>query len=73
MTPDQTILTITELCQRYPFKPWTIRSYCSQRKIPFIKIGRRVYFRVTDIERWLDEHKQPALEVHIDREELRHV
>jgi predicted DNA-binding transcriptional regulator AlpA len=65
MSLEKTLLDITELCQRYGFKPWTIRSYCSQRKIPFIKIGRRVFFRVADMEQWLDEHKQPALEEHI--------
>jgi excisionase family DNA binding protein len=73
MNPEKILLNIDELCQRYGFKPWTIRSYCSQRKIPFIKIGRRVYFRVADIERYLEAHQQPALEVQIDREGLRHV
>jgi excisionase family DNA binding protein len=73
MNPEKILLNIDELCQRYGFKPWTIRGYCSQRKIPFIKLGRRVYFRVADIERWLEAHQQPVLEVHIDREGLRHV
>jgi Helix-turn-helix domain len=46
MNPEKILLNIDELCQRSGFKPWTIRGYCSQRKIPFIKLGRRVYFRV---------------------------
>jgi excisionase family DNA binding protein len=73
MSPEKPLLNINELCQWYGVKPWTIRSYCSQGKIPFIKIGRRVYFRVADIERWLEAHQQPAIEVHIEREGPRHV
>jgi predicted DNA-binding transcriptional regulator AlpA len=59
------LLDIKELEQRYGFKRWTIRSLCSQRKIPHIKIGRRVYFDVDAIEAWLQEHARPVKEVHI--------
>jgi excisionase family DNA binding protein len=60
---DKRLLDINELAARYGFPKWTIRSYCSQGKIPFIKVGRRVYVRVDDIEHWLDEHAHPAVEV----------
>jgi excisionase family DNA binding protein len=54
-------VTTLGLCERYPLKPWTVRSYCSQGRIPHLKIGRKVYFRMEDIEAWLDEHTRPAL------------
>jgi excisionase family DNA binding protein len=60
---QSTLIDFQQLCAQYPLKPWTVRSYCSQGKIPFVKIGRKVYFRVEDIEAWLDEHTKPALEV----------
>jgi excisionase family DNA binding protein len=60
---ERKLLDIDELAARYGFRKWTIRSYCSQGKIPFIKVGRRVYFRVDDIERWLDGHVHPAAEI----------
>jgi len=62
---ERRLLDIDELEARYGFRKWTIRNYCSQGKVPFIKVGRRVYFRGEDIERWLDEHARPAEEVKI--------
>jgi predicted DNA-binding transcriptional regulator AlpA len=59
------LLDIQELEQIYGLKHWTIRTLCSQRKIPHIKIGRRVYFDVEAIEAWLQEHARPVMEVHI--------
>lgn len=58
-----TLLDFKQLCERYPFRPWTVRSYCSQGKIPHVKIGRKVFFRMEEIEQWLDEHAKPAEEV----------
>jgi excisionase family DNA binding protein len=60
---DRRLLDIDELCERYGFRKWTIRSYCSQRKIPFLRVGRRVFFRPEDIERWLQAQAKPILEV----------
>lgn len=59
------LLDIDELTARYGLRKWTIRSYCSQGKIPHVKLGRRVYFRVQDIETWLEKHARPAREVSI--------
>jgi hypothetical protein len=55
MNPS-TLLDFKQLCERYPFKPWTVRAYCSMGKIPHVKIGRKVFFRVGEIGRWLTQH-----------------
>jgi excisionase family DNA binding protein len=47
------MLTIHELCAKYSLRPWTVRQYCSQRRIPHVKVGRKVLFSVEEIERWL--------------------
>jgi hypothetical protein len=60
MHATSTLLDFKQLCQRYPFKPWTVRTQCSQGKIPHIKIGRKVFFRVEDIEKWLGAHAVPT-------------
>jgi hypothetical protein len=62
--PKRNIITFDELCERYPFKPWTVREYCSQQRIPHLKVGRRVYFDVLKIEAWLEKHEKPVAEVH---------
>jgi predicted DNA-binding transcriptional regulator AlpA len=59
------LLDIKELEQIYGFKPWTIRSYCSQGKIPYIKLFSRVYFDPVAIDAWIQEHARPVKEVHI--------
>jgi hypothetical protein len=63
VSPKRKLLNIKELEQIYGFKPWTIRSYCSQSKIPFIKIFSRVYFDPVAIEIWVQEHARPVKEV----------
>jgi len=35
----------------------TIYNWISQRKLPFIKIGRRVKFDKKDIDKFIDERK----------------
>jgi predicted DNA-binding transcriptional regulator AlpA len=59
------LLNIEELEQIYGLKHWTIRTWCSQRRIPHLKIGRRVYFDPAAIESWIQEHARPAEEAHI--------
>jgi predicted DNA-binding transcriptional regulator AlpA len=59
------LLDIKELVQIYGFKTWTVRSYCSQGKIPYIKIFSRVYFDPVAIEAWIQEHVRPVKEVDI--------
>ena len=36
---------------------WAIDSWVSQRKIPFIKLGRCVRFDLSEIEPWLARQK----------------
>jgi hypothetical protein len=64
-TVERRIIDFNELCERYPLRPWTVRTYCSQGKIPHLKIGRRVYFDVLAIDRWFKEHEKPAVEVRV--------
>lgn len=62
---ERRLLDIDGLEARYGFRKWTVRNWCSQGKIPFVKVGRRVYFRVEDIEQWLDERARPVQEVSV--------
>jgi hypothetical protein len=59
------LMNIDEVVAVTGMPKWTIRSYCSQRKIPFTKIGQRVYFEPDSIKRWLQEHARPVEEVKI--------
>jgi excisionase family DNA binding protein len=54
--PDPQFIDIHALCQRYSLRPWTVRTWCSQRRIPFIRVaGKKVLFNVSEIETWLQQ------------------
>jgi len=38
----------------------TVRSWIYQRKIPYFKFGRKVFFKRSDIERWAEDRKVRA-------------
>jgi excisionase family DNA binding protein len=47
---------VHELCRRYSLRLWSVRTWCSQQRIPFVRVGgRKVLFDVEEIERWLKE------------------
>jgi excisionase family DNA binding protein len=51
------LLTVPDLSQWLRIEESTIRKRVCYRRIPYIKIGRRVLFRQEEIERWLEENK----------------
>ena len=51
---SERLLTIEEVCQKLGgVKPWTIRCWVSQRKIPYTKVGRLTRFPETQINAWI--------------------
>jgi predicted DNA-binding transcriptional regulator AlpA len=62
-TAQKKLLDIHELEEIYGLKHWTVRTLCSQSKIPHIKIGRRVFFDPAAIDAWIAEHARPVREV----------
>jgi excisionase family DNA binding protein len=49
----ETLIDIAELGKRTSIKAGTLRKYVAQRKIPFVKVGRLVRFRPSEIEAWI--------------------
>jgi excisionase family DNA binding protein len=52
---EDELLTVEQTCKFLHFAKPTIYSYVSQRKIPFIKKGRRLLFSKTKLKEWLKE------------------
>ncbi len=44
------LLSIRKAAVELAVSPHTIRAWCSQRKMPFVRLGRRVLLRREDIE-----------------------
>ncbi len=60
MRSDQRLLDVTETAERFHLKVSTIRRWVSQQRIPYVKLGRRVLFRVGDIEEIIEENLVPV-------------
>jgi len=51
----QTYLTIEELADYLKLAQQTIRRWVLNREIPYHKIKKVIRFRVSEIEKWIDE------------------
>jgi len=51
----ETYLTIEELAEYLKLAVQTIRRWVLNREIPFHKIKKVIRFRVSEIEKWIDE------------------
>jgi excisionase family DNA binding protein len=57
----ETYLTIEELAGHLKLAVQTLRRYVLNREIPFHKIKKVIRFRLSEIERWIDEGGPPLL------------
>lgn len=48
------LLTVEEIAEYLSLKPSTIYQWTHQGFIPHLKLGNRVRFKVSQIERWLE-------------------
>lgn len=60
-SPDR--LTPTEAAEYLGVKPSSLATWrCTRRhRIPFLKIGRLIYYRRRDLDRWLDSRVVDAM------------
>lgn len=54
------LLPIKGAAERLSISQHTLRSWVSQRKIPFIKMGRRVLFDLGDLEKFILSNRVEA-------------
>ena len=53
---QERLLTLDEVCAKLGgVRPWTIRGWVSQKKIPFTKVGRLTRFPESRIEDWIKD------------------
>ena len=51
---NERLLTLDEVCQKLGgVKPWTIRCWVSQQRIPYTKVGRLTRFPENRIDEWI--------------------
>lgn len=54
---EKRLFNIEELAEYIAVPKGTIYNWISQRKLPFVKIGRRVKFDIKDIDEWIESKK----------------
>ena len=47
------LITVQELARLLGFAPKTIQNWISLRRIPYLKVGGKVFFRRESLEKWL--------------------
>jgi excisionase family DNA binding protein len=60
--PRARLLTIEEAAEQLGVTPRMIRRLTASRRLPFVKVGRLVRIRDTDIAHCVDEWTVPAVE-----------
>ena len=54
---SERLLTLEEVCRKLGgVRPWTVRAWVSQRRIPFTKVGRLTRFPEGPINEWIRAH-----------------
>jgi excisionase family DNA binding protein len=54
MKNDDYLLTVKEAADELRISPYTLRSWVSQKRITYQKIGRRVFFKRTTLNLFVD-------------------
>lgn len=60
--PFAGLLTIPEVAELLKVSAWTVRRLQRQRKIPFVKVGRSVRFRRSDLAAYLERRRVGAID-----------
>ena len=59
--PANPILSIDEASKYLNLAKQTLYAFTSKREIPFLKRGKKLYFRKADLELWLMEGKKKSI------------
>ena len=55
------LLTPKELSELTSLRLSTIYALSYRKRIPYIKLGNRLRFRMRDVEKWIAQGERPAL------------
>lgn len=58
---EKEVLNIDDAAEYLGVSRGTLYNWCSQRRVPFIKIGSRTMFRKRDLDTWIADHAVAAV------------
>jgi excisionase family DNA binding protein len=59
---ENEILNVREASELTRLSVATVYAYVARRKLPHLKVGAKLLFRRSDLEKWLDQHFVKPLE-----------
>jgi len=70
MIKNELLVDKNGLLNLYPvFSKWSLEWLIRNRRIPIVKIGRRIFFDTKDIKNWIDEKKiMPYKEINYEKQ-----
>lgn len=51
------MLLVEDLMAKFGVTRMTVWRWCRQKKVPFVKVGKRYYFDEKDIENWIKDKR----------------
>ena len=58
--PRIELFSLHDAAEYLQLAPQTLYGFTSKRKIPFIKKGKKLYFKLTDLEKWLESGRKKS-------------
>jgi excisionase family DNA binding protein len=58
------LLKVHEVSELLKISVWTLRTWCSQKYIPYIKLHGAVRFRESEIDRWIKKNVSIGRSLH---------
>ncbi|MGH7800996.1 MAG: helix-turn-helix domain-containing protein [Thermodesulfobacteriota bacterium] len=53
---DKKMISLKEASEIFGIPKWTLYKMSALRQFPIIKLGRKVYIKVSEFESWLNQH-----------------
>jgi excisionase family DNA binding protein len=66
-------LNVKEVATYLALKTSTIYSMVEERKIPCYRIGRKIRFKKSLIDRWMEEQRQEVVEIKVEERKIRSI
>lgn len=60
----EALLTVHEVSGLLKVSVWTLRTWCSQKYIPYFKLRGAVRFRESEIDRWIKKNVSIGRSLH---------
>ena len=59
-TPLIRTISVNRVASELGVSAWTIRTWCREGRLPFVKLGRRVLIKIDDLDLFIATHYTPA-------------